>query len=70
MDIYFIFNYIGEKSEEVFYFPDADPYLEEDKMFIEAVRSGDTSKILSNYGDASKTYELSWCVRKSCEENM
>ena len=62
--------FIGEEAEQVFYFPSADPYLEEDKVFLEAVRSGDSSKILSNYGDAYKTYELSWCVRKSSEEKI
>lgn len=52
-------------KEEVFRFPDADPYLEEDKAFLEAVRTGNQKLIRSSYEDASKTYELSWDIRRA-----
>lgn len=39
-----------------------DPYLTEDRIFIEAVRSGEASRIRSPYADALKTYELTWAV--------
>ncbi|MEM2041608.1 MAG: Gfo/Idh/MocA family oxidoreductase [Nitrososphaerota archaeon] len=35
-----------------------DPYLEELRTFVEAVRTGDQSRILSPYSDAYKTLEL------------
>ncbi len=54
-------------EEEVLCYPEADPYLEEDRVFLEAVRSGNNSQIQSNYQDASKTYSLSWCVRTASE---
>ena len=52
-------------KEEVFTFPDADPYLEEDRAFLEAVRTGNQNLIRSSYEDASKTYELSWGIKRA-----
>jgi predicted dehydrogenase len=52
-------------KEEVFPFPDADPYLEEDRVFLEAVRTGNPGLIRSTYEDAYKTYELSWAIRRA-----
>lgn len=57
----------GEHDEEVYHFPSADPYMNEDKVFLEAVRSGDHSGVQSTYSDAAKTYQLSWDVRRSSE---
>ena len=48
--------------EEVFTFPDADPYLAEDKAFLTAVTTRDTSLLLSSYSDAAKTYSLTWAI--------
>ncbi len=62
-----ILIYKGEGKEEVYSFPTADPYLAEDKAFLQAVMSGDTSNIQSSYADAAKTYQLSWDVRRSSE---
>ena len=56
-------GYVDE--EEVFPFRNADPYLEEDRLFLEAVRSGNPSLIRSTYEDAYKTYELSWAIRRA-----
>lgn len=50
-------------SEEVFTYPDADPYLAEDRVFLSAVTSGDPSHVMSSYSDAAKTYALSWAIR-------
>ena len=52
-------------KEEVFTFPAADPYLEEDRAFLEAVRTGNQNLIRSSYEDASKTYELSWGIKRA-----
>ena len=58
----------GEGEEEVYRFPLADPYMDEDDIFLKAVGSGDHSGIRSTYSDAAKTYQLSWNVRKSSEK--
>jgi len=42
-----------------------DPYLKEVKVFIDAVRSGDASLILSPYRDAFKTLELTVLANES-----
>ena len=57
-------------DEEVFTFPEADPYMEEDLAFIKAVRSGDHTHIRSGYHDAAKTYLLSWAIRRASEKQM
>jgi len=44
-----------------------DPYLEEDKLFLEAVLGGDKKKIASSYEDAFNIYKLSWKIRTQCE---
>ena len=51
----------SEETEE-FEFAGDDPYLTEDRAFLEAVRTGDCSGIRSSYDDALKTYELSWAI--------
>jgi predicted dehydrogenase len=45
-------------ERKVFNFPD-DPYLTEDRVFLEAIRDRDTSRIRSSYSDAVETYKLS-----------
>lgn len=40
-----------------------------DEVFVDAVRSGDTSSILSPYSDAVKTLAISLAANKSAEEN-
>ena len=57
----------GEGKEVVYEFPTADPYMSEDRAFLDAVRSGDGSGIQSTYSDAAKTYQLSWRIRESSE---
>lgn len=42
-----------------------DPYLEEDKVFIEAVRTGDTSKIKSSFEDAVKTLKVTLAANEA-----
>jgi len=45
-----------------------DFYLEEEKVFIDAVRSGDTSKIRSRFPDAVKTLELTLAANESASQ--
>jgi hypothetical protein len=37
-----------------------DPYLVEDRVFVNAVRTGDAALIRSSYADAFKTFALTW----------
>jgi len=48
---------------------DGDCYLAEVLAFLNAIRSGDNSVVLSPYADAFKTYELSWQIRMSTESH-
>lgn len=57
----------GTVQESVETFPDVDTYYEEDRVFLEAVRSKDSSQIRSSYEDAAKTYQLSWAIRRASE---
>lgn len=55
----------GSDQETVYSFPYADPYLEEDRAFLAAVQTRDTSLIRSSYEDAAKTYQFSWSLRRA-----
>jgi hypothetical protein len=54
----------GEQTETLEFAGD-DPYLTEDQVFIEAIRSGDASGVRSPYADAIKTYQLTWAIRRA-----
>lgn len=45
-----------------------DPYLEEDRVFLEAVRTGDSSGIRSSYEDAVKTLKVTLAANRSVAE--
>ncbi len=62
-----MFAVFSGTSDEVYSFPTADAYLEEDKSFLEAVASRNYSGIKSNYVDAFKTYKLTWDMRRASE---
>jgi len=47
----------------------ADPYYNEVKYFIDAIRTGDQSLIRSSYTDAFKTYELTWDIQRAVDKN-
>jgi len=55
----------ASEKEEVYEFSQDDPYLTENRVFIDAIQSRNTSKIQSPYSDAFKTYELSWAIRQA-----
>lgn len=40
-----------------------DPYLTEDRVFLEAVKTRDSSQIRSPYSDAVETYKLSYAIQ-------
>ena len=44
-----------------------DPYFEEDKVFIEALRTGDTGKIKSSFEDAVKTLKVTLAANESAK---
>ena len=58
----------GDDRETCETFPTADPYLEEDRAFFNAVRSNDMSYIRSPYSDAAKTYQLTWAIRRATDK--
>ncbi len=58
---------ISENKKEEF-FVSNDYSLSEDKIFIDAVESGNPSKIKSDYSDAVKTLELTLAANKSMEK--
>ncbi|WP_257984401.1 Gfo/Idh/MocA family protein [Neobacillus cucumis] len=53
----------GSRVEE--YKEETNPYLAENKIFLDAVQSGDPSKILSNYQDALKTHRITVAANQS-----
>ena len=55
----------ADDCEEVFTYTGSDPYLAEDRAFLSAVKSGDSSHVLSSYADSAKTYALSWDIRNA-----
>ncbi|WP_226668109.1 Gfo/Idh/MocA family protein [Metabacillus litoralis] len=57
----------GKKSSIV---DSTDPYLKENQAFLHAVKTGDSSKILSNYEDAYKTQEITVAALKSAETGL
>jgi len=57
----------SSNKHQVYKFPD-DPYLTEDRVFLEALHSRDSSKITSSYSDAVNTYKLSYQIQKGCYE--
>ncbi len=50
--------------------PTVDSYLEEDKVFVNAVAAGDGSAIKSPYGDAIKTLEVTIAANEASRKNM
>ncbi len=52
-----------EKIEE--YKNDTSGYVQEDRVFIDAVKTGDTSQIRSNYADSLKTLEVTLAASRS-----
>ena len=55
----------GSEETEQIRPPDDDPYLAEDQVFIQAIRSGSAAEIRSTYADAMNTFRLSWAIADS-----
>lgn len=49
---------------------DLDPYIRENQLFIEAVKTGDSSQIKSPYEDAYKTFKVTDLANKSAAEGI
>ena len=58
----------GGKTTE--YMPTVNMYEEEDKVFIEAVRTGKTTHIRSPYSDAIKSFSVTCAANESIESGM
>ncbi|MFC7681714.1 Gfo/Idh/MocA family protein [Paenibacillus sp. GCM10028914] len=61
---------VQEKGGLAEYPNGANPYQRESEAFIHAVRTGDTSRILSSYEDAFKTMEITYAALRSAETGM
>ena len=55
----------AKEEEDVYSFPDDDPYMTEVCDFIEAIRTKNAKQIESSYSDAAKTYSLTWAIRNA-----
>ena len=49
---------------------EGDPNLEMNRVFVEAVRTGDRSKILSDYTDGMRTFELTYACQMAAERGQ
>ena len=58
----------GEERDQVYKYPDVDPYLTEDEIFLKAVRDKCPSQVYSPYDDAARTYQLTWAIRRASEQ--
>lgn len=54
---------IYDGSVETIHHFDDDPYLTEDRVFLESVMTRDVSAIKSLYADATETYKLSYVIQ-------
>ena len=59
---------IAEKGRTEIVEDGNDPYLDEDRIFLEAVESGDASKIRSPYCDAIRTLKVTLAANRSIFE--
>lgn len=59
---------ITKPGKQEIYSRGKDPYLTEDEVFIEALRTGDGSAILSPYADALKTQRVCDAANRSAKE--
>jgi len=56
----------GQEREETV--AEGDPNLTMNRVFVDAVRGGDTSAILSDYEDGLRTFELTYACQLSADE--
>ena len=56
----------GQEREETV--AEGDPNLKMNRVFVDAVRGGDASAILSDYEDGLRTFELTYACQLSAEE--
>jgi myo-inositol 2-dehydrogenase/D-chiro-inositol 1-dehydrogenase len=56
----------GQEREETA--AEGDPNLKMNEVFVDAVRSGDASAILSDYEDGLRTFELTYACQLAAEQ--
>lgn len=57
----------GDDIEERHAFQDDDPFFSEVSNFIDCIEGGPDPHILSSFEDATKSYELTWAIRRASE---
>lgn len=63
------YSYIDMNGEQVFTAEDFNPWFEEDRVFVEAIRTGDGSNILNDYHDGLYTLAPLLAGWKSARRN-
>ncbi|ANA81846.1 gfo/Idh/MocA family oxidoreductase [Paenibacillus glucanolyticus] len=61
---------VNEQGRRTEYRNAANPYQRENEAFIHAVRTGETSGILSSYEDAVRTMEITYAALQSAETGL
>ena len=61
---------VTEDSTKTIYMPKVDMYAEENKVFIEAVRTGKKNKIRSSFSDALKSFLVTYAANESIETGL
>ncbi len=57
----------GSDVERAYSYGDDDPYERELRVFLDAVKSGQTQGIASPHDDAAQTYKFTWAIRNASE---
>lgn len=61
---------VHEEGKTTDHFPRVNMYEEENKAFIEAVRSGKRGRIKSTYADALKTFQVTYAANESFQSGL
>lgn len=63
-------NNCDPNTDVEYTFEDDDCYHTELRTFLDAIRTCDQTLIKSSYSDAALTYEMTWAIRRTGEENQ
>ncbi|WP_306452987.1 hypothetical protein [Terribacillus saccharophilus] len=61
---------IDQEGIKTMYKDTDNPYVRENEAFIHAVRTGDTSKIRSDYSDAYQTHKVTYAALESAKSGV
>jgi hypothetical protein len=58
----------GSDPEEMMDFSADDPYLTEDRVFLDAVKTRNGELIRSRYADAFRTHQFTWAIAQAAQK--